>query len=269
MQYNKHYTIFKETSKLYLEYKEDLPPFNNLYMENEADLNYTAYHKKFFPEIKKMFLEEYFNFVNQDYFLGCSFKVYQSNYASRLYNFKESYFDTAEIDFIKQELDTGIFKTKIDIFVTDKNVSKQIEFSLKRRFEYLQSRARANSYNLIFNQIDNAISKKEKFSLELIEQPLEPKKEDVLIDYSDSTPKQKLIALNELGIIKFLRDTEPFNENISKMSEALSLITGIKADNLRSSITPMMQENNIQRNNPYNNKNNVSEVVKKLIEIKK
>ena len=93
--------------------------------------------------------------------------------------------------------------------------------------------------------------------------------EDVLIDYSDSAAKQKLIALNELGIIKFLKDIEPFNENISKMSEALSLITGIKADNLRSSITPMIQENNIQRNNPYNNKNNVSEVVKKLIEIKK
>ena len=260
MQYSKHYTIFKETSKLFLEYKEDLPPFNNLYTENEAGLHHTAHHEKFFPEIEKMFLEEYFNFVNEDYFLGCSFKVYQSNYVFRLCNFKDSYFDAAEIDFIKEELDTGIYKTKIDIFVTDKNVSKQIQFSLKRRFEYLQQRAKENGYHLIYNE-------KETYTIELTKQPLEPKQDEPLIDYSDSKLTEKIIALNELGVLDFLREKEPFNMTTFKLAEYLSLCLGEKATSIYPCINPIFNKTVKQKNNPYETFDTVKKTKKNLIQI--
>ena len=160
-----------------------------------------------------------------------------------------------------------MYKPKLLKEIEKLNLKTNIEKKINTYFETVPFTE--TPLSTIFDKITVEIDFLKRLEFLINERTRLLKVEDVLIDYSDSTSKQKLIALNELGIIKFLRDTEPFKENISKMSEALSLITGIKADNLRSSITPMIQENNIQRNNPYNNKNNVSEVVKKLNEIKK
>lgn len=268
--YFKHYCVLKKSIKLYSEYRKDIENLYSLPYE-EIRAGDEGLAMQYGIKIKNCFLDEYNLFYDKQYFFGCSFKVYKETYKGRFIEFKKTFFDTEEIDFIIDELNEGIFIHKFMSFDTsyfesfemqlDASIEKQIQFSLKKRFEFLQQKAKENGYHLIYND-------KKNYTLELIKQPLEPKKEDVLTNYSDSTPKQKIIALKELGVIEYLRKTEPFNYNISRLAEVLSLITGLTSDNIRSSITPMINENNIQGNNPYNNNSNVKEVRKKIIEIK-
>ncbi|GET45204.1 hypothetical protein [Capnocytophaga felis] len=87
-------------------------------------------------------------------------------------------------------------------------------------------------------------------------------------DFSEDTePKEKLILLNELGVIDFLKSKAPFNTSTNAMATALSGILGIKQKTLQSYLNPMFSPNAGQRNNPYENKGLVQKVQQKLISI--
>lgn len=87
-------------------------------------------------------------------------------------------------------------------------------------------------------------------------------------DFSvDTEPKEKLILLNELGVIDFLKSKAPFNTSTNAMATALSGILGIKQKTLQSYLNPMFSPNAGQRNNPYENKELVQKAQQKLISI--
>lgn len=270
MDYYKNYRPLKKTLKLCLEYQEILTS-RGLDIGHEENNEITEIVMRYENDIKDSFNSEYLLYSDNQYFFGCIFEVYKETYKERLTEFKNTFFDTDEIDFIEEELNEGLFTHKFKTFTgvffesfqiqIEANIEKQISYSLKKRFEYLKQRAAENNLILTYNAFDG-------YNLETIKKPLEPTKEDVLIDYSNSTPPQKIIALNELGIIKYLRQTEPFKGNITSLGQVISLFTGLNAANVRSSITPMLNEYNVQRNNPYKNDKNVKQIRKKLIEIK-
>jgi hypothetical protein len=108
---------------------------------------------------------------------------------------------------------------------------------LKKRVEYLFERAKENGFELVYNESS------EKYSLERIKQLSELKKEEVSIDYNDSSLAEKIIALNEGGVIDLLRKKTPFNTSTNALAEYLSLCIGERTTSIQSYIQPIINKN--------------------------
>jgi hypothetical protein len=92
------------------------------------------------------------------------------------------------------------------------------------------------------------------------------KKEDILIDYSQSKLTEKIIALNEAGVLDFLRNKEPFIFSVNSLAEFLSLCLGEKTTSIQSYINAIIN-NSDQSKSPYNTPKTVEKVKQKLIQI--
>jgi hypothetical protein len=92
------------------------------------------------------------------------------------------------------------------------------------------------------------------------------KKEETLSDYSQSRLTEKIIALNEAGVLDFLRNKEPFNFSVNRLAEFLSLCLGEKTTSIQSYINAIIN-NSDQSKSPYNTTRTVEEVKQKLIKI--
>lgn len=86
------------------------------------------------------------------------------------------------------------------------------------------------------------------------------------IDSSDIKRKEKIIFLELLGIIDFLRKEFP-KVSINKLASPISAITGIKPRTIQSMINPMLSKSESldQRNNPMKSEDDVKKAVNKLI----
>lgn len=87
------------------------------------------------------------------------------------------------------------------------------------------------------------------------------------IDLSDSKGTEKIIMLNELGILDFLREKKPFNVSTNALASAISGLTGIEQKTVQSYINPIFSKDVNQKNNPLNSKKTVSKINQKLISI--
>ena len=272
MENYKHYSTLKKTLK------ELLDSHNNWYSDegpfasnpNEG-LNGVGSINLFGKQIISSFFDEYVKYHKTDYFLGCSFQVYEKTYNQRLKDHLKEFIDTDEISFIRDELDEGIYNYKFkefDLSSFDKNkihkyekIQKQIHHSLRKRVEYLFERAKQNGFELVYNESS------EKYSLERIKQLSELKEEEVLIDYSDLSLTEKIIALNKGGVIDFLREKEPFNLSVNSLAAYLSLCIGEKTISIQSYINPIINKNSDQDKSPLKTKKTVKKVEQKLINI--
>ena len=96
-----------------------------------------------------------------------------------------------------------------------------------------------------------------------LEQPQQPEPEAIYL--SDTTATEKIIYLQKLGVIDFLRDKN--NVSINGLATVLSATTGAKIETLQPMLNPIISQNAGQKNNPLNSKNTVSKVEKQLINI--
>lgn len=88
------------------------------------------------------------------------------------------------------------------------------------------------------------------------------------IDLSNTTAVQKIIYLNELGIIDLLRKENCFKTSTHSLAEVLSAITGEKTTTLFAALNPMLNTNGIaQKNNPYKSESTVKKVKTQLINL--
>ena len=267
LEYYKHYTILKETLDLFMELEEHRRYNYNPNRQKQSD-EYLDTEKKLGEELALNYFLEYNTYSNSDYFFGCSFEIYKKTYNDRFENFKTSFYDSDEIDFITAELEEGVFIHKLkeyrsesfDIQI-DNGLNKQIYFSLKRRFEYLSQRTKENGYDLVYNKSS------ETYSLEYLKQLLEVKKEEVLMDYSDSKLTEKIIALNELGVLDFLAREKSFQHSINSLAVYLSLCLGEKTSSIQSYINPILSKKSDQSKSPYNTEKTVKKTKQKLIQI--
>ena len=272
MENYKHYTVLKETLKIISESHEKWFSNHGSHASNPIlnSKENALMPNIFAKEIALSFFTEYDQYYKTDYFFGCSFDVYKKTYNKRLEDFKNEFIDTDEISFITDELDEGIYNYKFKEFNSDyydkeiisrhEKLKKQINNSLIKRFEYLCQRAKENSFDLVYNK------RLETYSLERIKQLLEVKKQDSLTDYSNSKLTEKIIVLNEAGILDFLRNKEPFNLSVNSLAEFLSLCLGEKTTSIQSYINAIINKSD-QSKSPYNTPKTVEKVKQKLIQI--
>ena len=113
---------------------------------------------------------------------------------------------------------------------------------------------------LCFNDIDFIES-----GLKLIDMQDSQQTESKLLDLSDTNAVQKLIYLNELGIIDFLRTKNEFLGSVNLMATILSSVTGVKAATLQTSLNRLINNDTDDKNHPYATKNTVNKVRQTLI----
>ena len=87
------------------------------------------------------------------------------------------------------------------------------------------------------------------------------------IDLSDTSNTEKIIYLQKLGVIDFLRTKQPFLSSINSLATVLSAVTGAKTETIQPMLNPMISKEAGQKNNPLNSKNTVSKVETQLINI--
>lgn len=97
------------------------------------------------------------------------------------------------------------------------------------------------------------------------EQPETPE-----LDFSDNTDKVKLIMLEKLGVIDYIKTIQTKPKTISHTSEILSTITGIPSKTLNTYLYPMIRphRDDDDKNSPYKNPENREKAERELIKLK-
>lgn len=89
-----------------------------------------------------------------------------------------------------------------------------------------------------------------------------------IVDLSKTKATDKLIYLNELGILDYLITQEPFKHSRNKLASVLSAITDEKPTTLQPKLNAMLSEHtNAPQNNPYNSTAKVSKIKQALIQL--
>lgn len=158
---------------------------------------------------------------------------------------KEYYFTKLTID------NTSTLNTTFDDFLEKNDFSYIKEISEKTApFMYeldgLRKRAKKKSKNLLpkINVIEETI------------------------DYSESNITSKIIFLNKLGVLDFLKNYETSKISVNKVATVLSAITGGRATTIQSMINPILNDDGVDdKNNPMNSLKTVDVVENKLLQI--
>ncbi|MBG6110792.1 hypothetical protein IWX84_001672 [Flavobacterium sp. CG_9.10] len=86
--------------------------------------------------------------------------------------------------------------------------------------------------------------------------------EDFLVDLSDTSASEKIIYLEKLGVLDFLRNKQHVSTN--GLASALSAITGEKIQTLQPMLNPIVNKQAGQKNNPLESTTTVQKVKKHL-----
>lgn len=110
--------------------------------------------------------------------------------------------------------------------------------------------------------LDNLNKNKILHKVEIIESPE--------IDFSDNDDKVKLIILEKLGVINYIKSIQTKPETISHTAEILSSFTGVKSKSLYSYLRPMISpiKDDTDKNSPYKNPENNYEAEKTIHKLK-
>jgi len=87
------------------------------------------------------------------------------------------------------------------------------------------------------------------------------------VDLKVSKGTEKIIMLEKLGVLDFLKSKEPFNTSTNLLASVVSGITGIPQKTAQSYLNPMFSKDTGQKNNPMNTKKTLDKVNQKLISI--
>ena len=90
------------------------------------------------------------------------------------------------------------------------------------------------------------------------------------LDFSNNSDKVKLIMLEKLGVIDYIKTIQTKPETISHTSEILSTITGIPTKTLNTYLYPMIRphRDDDDKNSPYKNPENREKAERELIKLK-
>lgn len=90
------------------------------------------------------------------------------------------------------------------------------------------------------------------------------------LDFSNNSDKEKLIILEKLGIINYIKTIQTKPETILHTSEILSAITGIESKTLNTYLYPMLRPrpDNTDPNSPYKNPDNLLNAEKAIHKLK-
>lgn len=107
----------------------------------------------------------------------------------------------------------------------------------------------------------NIVMKKILFEKKTDNEPL-PK-----IDLSNSNAVQKIIYLNELGIIELLRKEPCFALSVNNLTNVITAITGEKNTTIQPYLNALLNKTGAENNNPYKTVETVKKVKSQLINL--
>lgn len=200
--------------------------------ENKKEIQDTIKEHIFYKSI------EVFNASTEEaaFWEYCSFEIYKSSYPEQLSSFLND-------------------NNKVHI-----NEKAFIESEIYKFSKLLENFDEKN----YFPELKLPLEKKVAFLLEK-QNPFVGVK---ITDYSDTNAKEKIIFLNELGILNFLWEKHPNLSNY-KIAEVLSAITGVKATTIQSYTNPIYSGSRVaQDKNPMEDEKLVAVVKKKLLDMK-
>jgi hypothetical protein len=149
--------------------------------------------------------------------------------------------------------------------VDEANISEIIKDLMVRKMSELPKNSRHKNnirYNFMFWAYDDI---EDEYSH--LNDLVETEDADELIDLSDTTLIEKIIYLEKLGIIEFLRSQRPFNTSINSVANVFSAITGAKSTSIQPIINPLVNKDYYNKNYPLNSKKTVLAVENKLFSL--
>lgn len=215
-----------------------------------------------------------------------SFKEYQEKYTLLLGNFCNNK-DFDEIDFITTEIDYyRIYLTSVGMYkriryrgVGDPHLEDDLRFLSGNNASYdlvvdlIMNKTRSEGidnldsiiadYKIHFNKIISFLETK-KLSIETPSTESDSFKE---VDLSGSNLVQKIIYLNELGIIDLLRKEPCFATSVNNLANVITAITGAKHISIQPYLNALLSNTEAENKNPYNSKASVNKVKKHLIDL--
>ena len=214
-------------------------------------------------KIYNMFLKEYTEYEEDYvYFFGCSIESYKWTFKTRKSEFKNSFQDYDYYDFLMNEFEQGIFNFNRKYM--DPNMLLKIEASLRKRYLFLEEKAKELGYSVeLLN--DNSV----KLILENRKSNIinfEEEQEDFGHIKTHKAPV-KVLFLNELGIIDLLSKNPTFINNTNAMCKAIGHAVGEREDTLRRYIAPLLKNDKNDERHPYNSNRNVGKVKNTLNDI--
>lgn len=173
-------------------------------------------------------------------------------------------------------------KTIIDDVYDGLTFEEQNNFLIHLEFEFLvnikkeikSSKANIGLFRLTghYDEVVSFDNKKQqhyKFLLKWVKEKKEVPSlsETEAMDLSNTKAIDKILYLQKLGIIDFLRKQQPFNTSVNSLATILSAITGEKSVTLQPMLNPMLSKKVVDKNNPLNSTKTVEKVESQLINI--
>ena len=193
--------------------------------------------------------------------LANKIQLYNQTYTEKTLSFIENTSELInyELIFHKKKLEADIVRHKLAENVEGKLLDSYFQTPSKKKkyiydfFIFVAEKIKhLENINFLISERDNLNN--------------DVKKEETLIDYSQSKLTEKILALNEVGVLDFLRNKEPFNFSVNKLAEFLSLCLGEKATSIQSYINAIINKSD-QSKSPYHTIKTVEKVKQKLIQI--
>lgn len=218
-----------------------------------------------------------------------SFREYQEKYTLTLGDFcKNTEFD--EIDFITTEIDCyNVCLTSLSVYKRIRHRSPGDPFldedtiflntncaSYDFIVEAIKNKALSeglnrtdgiiSNYKIYFNKIISFLEAK-KLEIEKESGAFSEIVNTFEIDLSDSKAVEKIIYLNELGIIDFLRTKTQAGISNGGLASVLSGITGIKVETIKPSLNRLSINDILDNKHPYYTQKTVEKVKTSLIKL--
>ncbi len=178
-----------------------------------------------------------------------------------------------------------VLSLELNIIETEKDFIKKLNKYLNKRYtvirkyhDHILSIGKVSKYNLTTATDLMSHNDKREFleyklhkiddseKLERVDEYQRIKEND-LLDYSSTTGTERIIYLEKLGVLDFLKSKEPFNMSNNALATALSGVIGINASTIQSYINPIDNPTAVQKNNPLTKDSKVKKIVSKLSDI--
>ncbi len=182
---------------------------------------------------------------NSDSFRGKTLEEYKCNYINLRDEYVKQHIDNDEINFIDSEI---ILITEYIRLIIESQKTELEEIG-EMDFKNWVIESNLSSYNKIISFLETRKSELEPEST--LSEPL---------DLSDAKAVEKIIYLNELEIIDFLRTKTKAGISNNSLASILSGITGIKADTIKPSLNRLSSNDKLDIRHPYYNEKTVAKV---------
>lgn len=215
-----------------------------------AEQNFSQWENARLNEVYLAFNKDYLRLIkNEEYFFGCPLDVYKKHFEDRMKAYFTASKNSSEVGFILNEFKIGMLD--FDHGICPIEIVDILDINLKLRYNHLLERLTELGYNTE-GMLDIDRTTEPKIS------PIESE-----VDLSNSNYKERVIYLNELGVIQHIRTHfKKANLSHNQLASLLSAITGVKQGTMQSYINPLLNEGNkiVQSGNPYRNQKNVDKI---------